>query len=147
MHFREMITFPAFSGKERKRCGNLVLTNERFLMVFSEFGPFSNTTDDAISTSEEFVCCLYGDPKIKKVDELRVKLFQTRFNGDGKNIDLISLPPYHSNLRFHIDRACYVANMFRESRRLTMLLDDPAEHGWDLKRKSQMEQKMFSRRS
>ena len=54
---------------------NHVLKNKLFLLVFWDFGLFSNTTDDAISTLEEFVCCLYGDPKIKKVDELRVKLF------------------------------------------------------------------------
>ena len=80
----------SFFQKRKKKMSNLVLKNERFLQVFSEFGLFSNTTDDAIATLEEFVCCLYGDPKIKKVDKLRVKLFQTRFIGDGKNIDLIS---------------------------------------------------------
>ena len=94
---------------------------------------FSNTTDDVIATLEEFVCCLYGDLKIKKVDELRVKLFQTRFNGDGKNIDLISLPPCYSNLRLHIDCTCYVANM----------LDDPVEHGWDLNGKVKWSEKCF----
>ena len=121
---------------------SLVLKNEWFLTVFLEFGLFSNTTDDAISTLEEFVCCLYRDPEIKKVDKLRVKLW-TRFNGDGKNIDLISLPPCYSNLRLHIDRACYVPNMFHESRRLMMLLDDPVEHGWDLNRKVKWSEKYF----
>ena len=46
---------------------NLVLKNKILLLVFWELG---NTTDDVISTLEEFVCCLYGDPKIKKVDKL-----------------------------------------------------------------------------
>ena len=119
----------SFSRKGKKKMWNLVLKNERFLQVFSEFGLISNTTDDAISSLEEFLWCLYGDPKMKKVGKLRVKLFQTRFNGDGKNIDLISLPPCYSNMRLHIDRACYVAIMFHESRRLMMLLDDPVEHG------------------
>ena len=120
---------------------NLVLKNERFLQLFSELGLFSNITDDAIAILEELVCCLYRDLKIKKVGELRVKLFQTRFNGDRKNIDLISLPRY-SNLHFQIDRACYVANMFRESKCL-MLLDDPVEHGWDLNRKVKWSEKCF----
>ena len=79
---------------------------------------------------------------MKKVGKLRVKLFQTRFNGDGKNIDLISLPPCYSNMRLHIDRACYVAIMFHESRRLTML-DDPFEHGWDLNGKVKWSEKCF----
>ena len=122
---------------------NFVLKNERFIQVFLEFRLFSNTTDDAIATPEEFVCCLYADLKNKKVDMLRVKLFQTRFNGDGKNIDLISLPPCYSNLCLHIDRACYVANMFHESRCLMMLLDDPVEHRWDLNGKVKWSEKCF----
>ena len=47
---------------------NLVLKNERFLQVFSGFGLISNTTDDAISSLEEFLWCFYGDPKMKKVE-------------------------------------------------------------------------------
>ena len=121
---------------------SLVLKNEWFLQVFLEFGLFSNTTDDAISILEEFVCCLCGDPEIKKVDKLRVKHW-TRINGDGKNIDLISLPPCYGNLRLHIDRACYVPNMFHESRRLMMFLDDPVEHGWNLNIKVKWREKNF----
>ena len=118
---------------------NLVLKNERFLQVFSELGLFSNTTDDAIVLLEELVYC--RDIMIKKVGELRVKLFQTRFNGDRKNIDLIILPRY-SNLHFQVDRACYVENMIRESRCL-MLLDDLVKHRWDLNGKVKWSEKCF----
>ena len=110
----------------------LAVKNQRFFLVFSEFGLFSNTTDDAIAILEEFACCLLRDLKFKKVDELRVKLFQSRFNRGRKNINLVSLPPPYSKLRLYINRACYVANMFHESRRLMILLDDPIEHGWGL---------------
>ena len=123
---------------ERKKMWNFVLKKERFLQVFSKFGLFINTTDDTIAMLEEFVCCLYRDLEIKKVGELRVKLFQTRFNGDRKNIDLISLPPCYSNLRFNIDRARYVANIFRK-----LLLDDPIEHGWDLNGNVKWSEKCF----
>ena len=112
---------------------NLALKNKSFLQLFSELGLFSNTTDDAIAILEELVR--------KKVGELRVKLFQTSFNGDRKNIDLISLPRY-SNLHFQIDRACYVPNMFRESRCL-ILPDDPVEHGWNLNGKVKWSEKCF----
>ena len=54
----------SFSRKRKEKMWNLVLKNERFLQVFSEFGMISNTTDDAISSLEEFLWCLYGDPKI-----------------------------------------------------------------------------------
>ena len=61
---------------------------------------------------------------------MRGKIFQTKFKHEGKHVDMISLPPCYDNLSLHIDRACYVANMFHESRRLMMSLDDPAQHGW-----------------
>ena len=120
---------------------NLALKDERFLQVFSELGLFSYTTDDPVAILAELACCLYRGLKIKKVCQLRVKLFQTSFNGDRKNIGLISLPRY-SNLHFQIDRACYVTNIFRESRCL-MLLDDPVEHGWDLNGKVKWSEKCF----
>ena len=125
--FSGNVYISSFFQRGKKKMWNLVLKNERFLKVFLELGLFNNTTDDAIAKLEELVCYLYRDLKIKKVGKLRVKLFQTSFNGDRKNIDLISLPRY-SNLHFQIDRACYVANMFCKSRCL-MLLDDPVEHG------------------
>ena len=45
---------------------------------------------------------------------------------------------------FHIDRACYVATMFHELRRLMMLLDDPVQHGWDLNGKVKWSEKCFT---
>ena len=95
--------------------------------AFADFGLFSTATDALKSTLEEFVCLMYGDKKFKKVNELRSRLFQQKLAA----VDLISLPPCSANLSLHIYRACYVANMFRESKRLMMLLDDPVEHGWD----------------
>ena len=96
-----------------------------------------------ITILEELVCCLFIDLKIKKVDELRVKLFKTWFNGDGKNIDLIGLPSCCSDLRLHINRTCYVANMFHHSRRLMMLQHDPVEHGRDLNGKVRFSEKWW----
>ena len=122
----------SFFQKGKKKMLKLVVKNQRFFLVFSEFGLFRNTTDYAIAILEEFVCCLLRDLKIKKVDELRVKLLQTRFNRGRKNINLVSLTPPYSKLRLYISRACYVVNMFHESRRLMMLLNDPVKHGWDL---------------
>ena len=93
---------------------------------------FSYATDALKIALEELTCRLYGEKKITKVNELRCKIFETESKGKGKNVDLINLPPCLDNLSLHIDRACYVANMFHESRRLMMLLDDPTEHGWEV---------------
>ena len=47
-------------------------------------------------------------------------------------MDLMLLPPCQDNLNFHIDRSCYIANIYSESIRLEMLLDFPSLHGWDV---------------
>ena len=44
----------------------------------------------------------------------------------------ISMICKKKKIKVNIDRACYVANMSYESRRLIMLLDDPTEHGWEV---------------
>ena len=122
----------SFFGKGKQRIWTLIIRNEKFLQTFSELGLFSYATDALKIALEEFTCRLYGDKKNTKVNELRCKMFETKSKGKGKNVDLINWPPCWDNLSLHTDRACYVANMFHESRRLMMLLDDPTEHGWEV---------------
>ena len=115
-----------FLEKESKEFGLwYLLESGKFLQTFSGFGLFGYTTDELIIALEEFTCHLYGDKNISKVNELRRKIFEMKSKGKGKNVDLINLPACLVNLSLHIDRACYVANIFYESRCLMMLLDDP----------------------
>ena len=44
--------------------------------------------------------------------------------------DLALLPPCKDNLKLHISRAYYVANMYVNALRLHMCLDDPTYHEW-----------------
>ena len=44
--------------------------------------------------------------------------------------DLVLLPPCKDNLKLHISRANYVANMYVNAVKLHMCLDDPIYHGW-----------------
>ena len=44
--------------------------------------------------------------------------------------DLALSPPCKDNLKLHISRANYVANMYVNAIRLYMCLDDPIYHGW-----------------
>ena len=128
MHaFSENDYMSSFFRKGKLMIWKLLLKNDKFMEAFADFGLFSTATGALKSTLEEFVCLMYGDKKFKKVNELRSTLFQQKL----ATVDLISLSPCSANLSLHIDRACYVANMFRESKRLMMLLDDPVERGWD----------------
>ena len=114
----------SFFRKGKLLIWKLLLKNDKFMEAFADLGLFSTVTGALKSTLEEFVCLMYGDKKLKKVNELRYKLFQQKLAA----VDLISLPPCSANLSLRIDRACVVANMVHESKRLMMLLDDPVEH-------------------
>ena len=83
----------SFFRKGTQTIWELALGNERFLQTFSEFGLFSTTREDVEVVLEEFICCLSGNKKCKKVNELRGKIFQTKFKHEGKHVDMISLPP------------------------------------------------------
>lgn len=47
----------------------------------------ADLTDTLISSLEAFVCELYGDTDIKKVNDLRYKIFKLKFKID------VALPP------------------------------------------------------
>ena len=108
----------------------LMNKHQEFMQTFANFGLFGNVTEETRHELERFVCMLYGGKKRTKINEMRSFLFRQKFS-KGKSIDLMLLPPCQDNLYLHIDRSCYVANIFCESSRLKMLLDSPSSHGWD----------------
>ena len=77
---------------------------------------------------EEFVCLMYS----KSIDEVRAKMFHSKFSAGKMYVDLMLLPPITTTQ--HIDRASYVANLFSKSKRLMVLLDDSEGHGWGKER-------------
>ena len=83
-----------------------VLENKGFPDAFSQLGFFNSVTDEVRNCLKKFVCALYGY-KNENVNNVRVKMFQMkRIN------DVALLPPYKDNLKLHISRVNYVANMY-----------------------------------
>ena len=114
----------SFFRKGKKVMWKLILQNEEYIETFSNLGLFPSVTEEVCESLENFVCQLYGYKNESSVDKVRFKMFQT------KGIqDLFLLPPCKSNLKFHIMRANYVANMYVNAVRLNCL-DDYTEHGW-----------------
>ena len=81
------------------------MQNNGFPDAFSQLGFFNSVTDEVRNCLKTFVCALYGY-KNENVNNVRVKMFQMkRIN------DVALLPPYKDNLKLHISRVNYVANM------------------------------------
>ena len=84
---------------------------------------------------EKYVCRLYGERRVKEVNEARSTIFWRKIKKENKVIDISLLPPCQSSLKKHTVRSNYVARMWRRASMPVMSLDDPQNHGWlpDLK--------------
>ena len=67
----------------------------------------------------EFTCALYGNQRIKKVNELRHSLLLTKYGGLDKalalssSFDLSALPPCNSCLIEHLNRTNYQVGIWK----------------------------------
>ena len=80
---------------------------------------------------ERYVCFFYGEKKLTSVDDARKKIFFRSFTKDHKVRDLSLLPPCQSSLLKHMQRANYVARIWRQSSQATMEIETPTSHGWN----------------
>ncbi len=79
---------------------------------------------------EKYVCKIYGKKQVPSVHDARMKIFWKNFTKDQRVTDLSLLPPCKSSLLRHIQRANYVARIWRQSSRPMMQIDTPTLHGW-----------------
>ena len=115
----------SFFRKGKKVMWKLVLQNDKFLDAFSQLGLFNSVTDEVSNCLEKFMCALYSYKNETTVNNVRVKMFQMKGISD-----LALLPPCKDNLKLHISRANYVANMYLNAIELHRCLDDPIYHRW-----------------
>ena len=107
MHsFSENHDLSSFFRKGKKVVWKLVLQNKEFIETFSNLGLFTSVTEEVSDSLEKFICQLYGYKNESNVNKVQFKMFQTK---GIQNLSL--LPPCKSNLKYHIMRANYVANM------------------------------------
>ncbi len=62
---------------------------------------------------EKYVCFLYGQKKIEKVNEARSAIFWRKMIQEHNVVDISLLPPCSDSLRKHAERANYVARIWR----------------------------------
>lgn len=136
-----LIGFHAFTGndyvssffkKGKKVCWKTMTKNQNFVEAFCLLGVNwrVNENDGMVQVLERFVCTIYGYAREKSVNAVRSKCFEKKYIKEGKVIDMALLPPCHSSLFLHIQRANYVAKIWRSSLVNHVDTEDITEHGW-----------------
>lgn len=120
----------SFFRKGKKICWTIVKDSQDFLNAFCGLGRADSVDENTRAILEKYVCVMYGEKQLSSVDDARRKIFWRNFTKDQKVTDLSLLPPCKSSLLKHIQRANYVARMWRQSSRATMETDTPISHGW-----------------
>ena len=92
-------------------------------------------SDDVLRGIEHFVCYVYGYPRIKSVNALRLHLLRRKCEKNGKldpkkNVYLANLPPCFSSLVEHIKRSNYQVKIWREAAENFPEIESPTLHGW-----------------
>ena len=121
----------SFFRKGKAAFWKAMLKRPEYIRLFVELGSCLDVSDELAQGLEKFVCALYGNLRITSVNNLRHKMFMSKFDKEKKITDLSLLPPCEANLKLHIMRANYVAWMFRRAGQLVLDLENPTSHGWD----------------
>lgn len=120
----------SFFRKGKKVCWKIIKDSQEFLDAFCNLGSADNLDENTRAVLEKYVCALYGEKQVSTADDARRKIFWRNFDKDQKVTDLSLLPPCKSSLFKHMQRANYVARMWRQSSRPIMEIDAPTSHGW-----------------
>ena len=135
---KALIGFHAFTGndyvsaffrKGKSRCWKTMVKSARYLEAFNTLGDQWELSDELKLTLEEYVCNLYSSSK-NYVNETRFDMFMENQIVKNQIVDLSILPPCKSSLLLHIERANYVAKLWKMSP--VNLINAPPfnNHGW-----------------
>ena len=101
---------PSFFHLGKEKSWKIVEKYSRFTTMFANLGNSWEGSEEDLKFLEEFVCHLYGE-KVKSVDELRYKKFESVYRNENKIQDLSLLPPCRKSLVLHLKRANYIARI------------------------------------
>ena len=87
-------------------------------------------TQQIFEVLEEFVCRMYGF-NCASVNRVRSKMFTKRLKQEKRLPDLSLLPPCQSVLKYHMQGAVYVAELWRSSYISSIDAPQFTEFAWD----------------
>ena len=108
-----------------------MLKENQFIQCFGELGNSWNLSDEIKNALELYVCKLFSSKK-KTVNDVRLEMFTKKHNHQNKVIDLSVLPPCQSSLFLHIERANYVAAMWKHTNQAMLELPEISNHRWNI---------------
>lgn len=132
----------AFMNKGKMRPFDLMKKNHLFTSAFASLGSSDKIDDSTMSTIEKFTCCMYAMPKLSKVNDVRMALFEKKYAPSKatvqpldkmKGVNPSEMPPCHSSLVKKVQRANYIAYLWKNAAATNPSDLDPEEHGWLLK--------------
>lgn len=121
----------SFLRKGKVTCWKVLEKNPALLEGFAQLGLERKPSDELLQNIEEFVCRLYGERKVREVNQARRNIFWRTLKKKTKVIDLSLLPPCKLSLLHHLTRANYVAFAWRQASNPEMVIEPPQWHGWD----------------
>ena len=111
MQLLEMTMYSSFRlGKEK--LWKIVEKCSSFTTMFANLGNSWEASEEDLKLLEEFMCDVYGG-KVKSVDELRYKKFESIYRTKNKIQDLSLLPPCCRSLVLHLKRGNYIARIWK----------------------------------
>jgi len=130
----------AFRGKGKIKPIKILLKSAEFQEAFSALGDsWNGPIDSVLEVIEVFVCAMYGNTRVKTVNELRYVIMQRKCGGEkgltkSSAFDLSSLPPCHNVLMQHTKRANYQVAIWKRAHVAQPSVPMPTEgHGWTVK--------------
>ena len=107
-----------------------MVKDEKYIQGFQEFGMSWKIMQEIFEVLEELVCKMYG-LNCASVNKVRGQMFTKRLKQGKRSPDLSLLPPCHSVLKYHMQRAVYVAKLWRSSYIPSIDAPQFTEFGWD----------------
>ena len=107
----------------------------KFKEHLSNLGKSWTLSDSVASEIEHFMCCIYGFPRIKKIDMVRLHILRRKCDNkekldSSKTIDLASFPPCWSSLQQHLKRVNFQVRIWKLANENFPEIPDPTLHGW-----------------
>ena len=116
----------AFFRKGKSVCWEMMIKNDLFVEIITQLGDDWELSQQIKLVLEKYVCRLYGSKK----DTVRFDMFE-RKQKKGVMVDLSNLPPSQSALYLHMERANYVARLWKLAGVPMLNPPSPIGSGWD----------------
>ena len=128
-------TTSAMKGIGKVKPIKLLQKEEKFENCLCQLGEFWDLPKQDHNNIEQFICCVYGFPRFKSIDDVRVHILRRKCERNGvldpkRNIDLANLPPCLNSLTQHIKRVNYQVRIWKSASDNFPEKPPPTQHGW-----------------